>query len=426
MQGNEPDAVVEDVAPTTDGGATDVDSPEIEVSADPPPRRGRRRRGAAGKRGSGPAAHEAGGDDDPTNEAAGAADETDGTDQDAAADDAGDVDAKGGSDADAAAAETETESETVEDAGGAAGRAADAPCRYQSLTTLVEALLFSSDRPLTEARMADLVGLTGPKRAARIRGALAELDSACRATGRSFRPRKIAGGWQLLTVPVLGPLMARLHRDRQERRLSPAALETLSIVAYRQPVVRAELEAIRGVACGEVLRSLMEKRLIRVVGRAEELGRPLLYGTTRQFLEVFGLGSLDELPDVVGLERRPSTVLRKDTPAGEAGDSDSPASQPADAAAGATDRGATDASTGASTDASTDDSTDDSTEEAAGTMTDAAATVDGDSAATGASADTGEGDATASLRAADADDASDDDAMAAADSAGPTSTTVTE
>ena len=121
----------------------------------------------------------------------------------------------------------------------------------------------------------------------------------------------MAGGVQVLTVAEFGPLLARLHADRQSSRLSPAALETLSIIAYRQPIMRAELEAIRGVACGEVLRSLLERRLVKVVGRAEELGRPMLYGTTREFLKVFGLASLDDLPAVAGLERKPSVELKK-------------------------------------------------------------------------------------------------------------------
>jgi segregation and condensation protein B len=97
-----------------------------------------------------------------------------------------------------------------------------------------------------------------------------------------------------------------LHADRQQQKLSQAALETLSIIAYRQPVMRAEIEVIRGVACGEVLRSIMEKRLVKIVGRAEELGRPMLYGTTRDFLNIFGLASLDDLPDVQGLVREAS------------------------------------------------------------------------------------------------------------------------
>src|SRR5690606_7991210 len=90
--------------------------------------------------------------------------------------------------------------------------------------------------------------------------------------------------------------LAAFHRSRSTGRLSRAAIETLAIIAYRQPITRAELEAIRGVACGEVLRSLLERRMIQIAGRAEEVGRPMLYGTTRQFLDTFGLASLKDLP----------------------------------------------------------------------------------------------------------------------------------
>jgi segregation and condensation protein B len=209
-----------------------------------------------------------------------------------------DADAEVRADADADA-DAEDGAEDV-----AAGQGEDEACPQQSLTVRVEALLFASDRPLTERRLAQLCGLPAAGATARVRDALAELDGFLRATGRSFRPRKVAGGWQLVSLPVFGPLMARLHRDRQETRLSPAAMETLAIIAYRQPVLRAELEAIRGVACGEVLRSLLERRMISIVGRAEELGRPMLYGTTKQFLDVFGISSLDDLPEVAGLDRR--------------------------------------------------------------------------------------------------------------------------
>ena len=106
----------------------------------------------------------------------------------------------------------------------------------------------------------------------------------------------------MLTLPEYNSYLEKLHKVRGESRLSRAALETLAIVAYKQPATRAVIEAIRGVACGEVLRSLMDKGLIKVVGRAEELGRPMLYGSTRKFLEVFGLNTLDQLPQVEELE----------------------------------------------------------------------------------------------------------------------------
>jgi segregation and condensation protein B len=96
----------------------------------------------------------------------------------------------------------------------------------------------------------------------------------------------------------LAEWIRRLHGASEEMRLSTPALETLSVVAYRQPVVRAEIEAIRGVQCGEILRVLMERDLLRIVGRAEELGRPFLYGTTKRFLQVFGLRRLEQLPPI--------------------------------------------------------------------------------------------------------------------------------
>src|SRR5204862_3139685 len=103
-------------------------------------------------------------------------------------------------------------------------------------------------------------------------------------------------GFQLLTRSEFHPWLARLRRSSNELRLTPAARETLAIVAYRQPIMRADIEAIRGVQCGEILRLLMEKGLVRIAGRHDSLGRPVLYGTTKKFLQVFGLRSLRDLP----------------------------------------------------------------------------------------------------------------------------------
>jgi len=170
------------------------------------------------------------------------------------------------------------------------------------LSARVEALLMIIDRPQTEHRLAQWIGLSDRDGARRVNAAIAELNEAYERTGRAFRAERLAGGWQVLTQSEFGPLVSRLDRDRMQTRLSPSAIETLSIVAYRQPILRAEVEAIRGVACGEVLRSLLERRLIRIVGRAEELGRPILYGTSREFLKVFGLPGLEDLPMVAGME----------------------------------------------------------------------------------------------------------------------------
>lgn len=196
-------------------------------------------------------------------------------------------------------------------------------CADHPLAVRVEAVLLSTDRPMTEKRLADLLGLEGKDAAKTIRGAIEDLNQAYEHTGRSFRVESVAGGHQVMTMPAFGALLARLHADRQQSRLSQAALETLSIVAYRQPIMRAEIEAIRGVACGEILRSLMERRLVKITGRADELGRPMLYGTTRQFLKVFGMANLDDLPAVEGLSREAAYKAPKRRDESDNSDSDS-------------------------------------------------------------------------------------------------------
>lgn len=157
----------------------------------------------------------------------------------------------------------------------------------------LEALLFSTRHPLTSARLAELIDIPSAKA---LRHAIAALNELYESTGRSFRIEQVAGGYQMLTMPSFGPLLNKMHQREIDAKLSRSALETLSIIAYKQPVLRAEVEAIRGVASGETIRSLMEKHLVKIAGRAEEPGRPILYGTTKRFLEVFGLNSLKELP----------------------------------------------------------------------------------------------------------------------------------
>ncbi|MEM9881826.1 MAG: SMC-Scp complex subunit ScpB [Planctomycetota bacterium] len=158
----------------------------------------------------------------------------------------------------------------------------------------VEAALLTSERALSSGKIAEAVGLEHSRP---VNAAVAELNRQYEATGRAFRIEAVAGGWRVMTLPEHADVLAELRRSKSQGKLSAAALETLAIVAYKQPVLRAELESIRGVACGETLRSLMERHLVKIVGRAEELGRPMLYGTTKQFLEVFGLGSLKDLPE---------------------------------------------------------------------------------------------------------------------------------
>ncbi len=161
------------------------------------------------------------------------------------------------------------------------------------LVQVIEAILFSSDAPLSPGKLAQIVGLDSTKP---IRQTVEALNKIYEERQAAYRIEDRAGGYLLLTLPQYAQYIERLAKKKDEGRLTPAALETLAIVGYKQPITRAAVEAIRGVACGEVLRSLMEHNLVKIVGRAEEIGRPMLYGTTRYFLEVFGLANLKDLP----------------------------------------------------------------------------------------------------------------------------------
>lgn len=155
------------------------------------------------------------------------------------------------------------------------------------------ALIFAAAEPLSEARLQKL--LQRP-RMPRVRAALAALGERLSKAGLPLELRAVAGGWQLFTVAEQAPVVGRLVAQKGEERVSPAALETLAVVAYRQPVTKAEIEAIRGVQAGPMLRSLVDRGLVRVTGRAEVPGSPLLYGTTKKFLDSFGLGRIEDLP----------------------------------------------------------------------------------------------------------------------------------
>lgn len=166
----------------------------------------------------------------------------------------------------------------------------------EDLPARVEAALMTSDRGMTSARVAEALGLKGAGPA--VEESIHELNEVYTRTGRSFRIEKVAGSFQVVTLPDYADVLDGLKRAKETNKLSASQLETLAIVAYKQPVLRADVESIRGSASGEVLRALMDRHLVKIVGRAEELGRPMLYGTTKQFLEVFGLGSLKDLPEV--------------------------------------------------------------------------------------------------------------------------------
>lgn len=194
----------------------------------------------------------------------------------------------------------------------------------------VEAILLSTDRPLPPERLAAALKLirladdeaheaepghkpTGkPSSPAAVQAAceqvaaaVASLNAEYERSGRSFRIEQVAGGFRVMTLPDFAETIAEFHRSRLGAKLTRAAVETLAIIAYKQPITRAQLEAIRGVSCGEVIKSLMDRRIITIKGRAEELGRPMLYGTTRQFLDHFGLASIKDLPTVQELKPTP-------------------------------------------------------------------------------------------------------------------------
>ncbi|HEX4610537.1 MAG TPA: SMC-Scp complex subunit ScpB [Urbifossiella sp.] len=182
---------------------------------------------------------------------------------------------------------------------GPADAPPDAPLARDAKLARVEAVLLVADEPLPARRLADAAGLAD---AADARAQVERLRAYYDADGTAFQVAEIAGGYQLLTRPNMAKWLARLRRTGHDLRLTPAAMETLAVIAYRQPVMRAELEQVRGVACGEVVRQLMEKGLVRVAGRHDSLGRPQLYGTTKKFLQAFGLNTLKDLPEVEALK----------------------------------------------------------------------------------------------------------------------------
>jgi len=175
----------------------------------------------------------------------------------------------------------------------AAAPPAEGPCVRDVELARLEAVLLVAREPLPSRKLAQLASLADGTKA---RTLMRTLNRYYDQQGSAFRVEEVAGGLQLLSRPQFAPWLRRIQPRPVEVRLSAPALETLAVVAYRQPVLRADVEAVRGVQCGEILRQLIERDLVRIAGRSDELGRPLLYGTTRRFLQVFGLRSLEELP----------------------------------------------------------------------------------------------------------------------------------
>ena len=169
-----------------------------------------------------------------------------------------------------------------------------------TLESVVEAILFASDEPMSINR---LLKITEIGETTQIRDCVESLNEKYKNNNSAFHIEQIAGGYQMMTLSVYNSWLKKLLRVRTDNKLSQAGLETLAIISYKQPIVRADIEAIRGVGSGEMIRSLMYKGLVKIVGRAEVLGRPMLYGTTRRFLEIFGLNSLKDLPKVEELKK---------------------------------------------------------------------------------------------------------------------------
>jgi len=182
---------------------------------------------------------------------------------------------------------------------------------------VVEAMLFISDKPLTIEQIKDVVDNLD---AGGIRQIVSELNAEYEQLNRGIRITEVAGGFRMITPPALAPFLRKMYKQRRADRLSKPALETLAIIAYKQPLTRMEIETLRNVNVDGVISSLVEKGLIRITGRKNAPGRPFVYGTTRQFLEYFGLKSLDDLPkmekfsELKPIEEKP-VEEKKDEPA---------------------------------------------------------------------------------------------------------------
>ncbi len=167
---------------------------------------------------------------------------------------------------------------------------------------VIEALLFVSEKPLTIGEINEVLDNLD---AARINEILRELKGDYENENRGIRLEEIAGGFQLATSASAGPLLRKFYKQRDGKQLSKPSLETLAIIAYKQPLTRLDIESFRGVNADGVVKNLLEKGLIKIAGRKDVIGRPFVYGTTRQFLEYFGLNSLSDLPKMEDFSNLP-------------------------------------------------------------------------------------------------------------------------
>ena len=195
-------------------------------------------------------------------------------------------------------------------------KAEETPALLQSedLQKIIETLLFITDRPVKVSRLVDVIENTNAKE---VREAIRKLQDDYIVRGSAVQILEIAGGYQMCTKPEYGRWVRRLYNEKMTTRLSNAALETLAIIAYKQPLTRAEMESIRGVDVAGPLEKLLDRGLVRVVGRKDTIGHPMVYGTTDEFLRMFGLNKVAELPDLQVFAAKNLEEKQEDLPFGE-------------------------------------------------------------------------------------------------------------
>lgn len=179
-----------------------------------------------------------------------------------------------------------------------------------NIKAVIEALLFASEKPLYIEQIKKVLDNLEPDE---IRKALEEMRSDYEQSHRGIRINEVAGGFQMITSSDFAPFLKKFYKERHIERLSRPALETLAIIAYKQPVTRLQIESLRNVNVDGVMKTLLDKDLIRVAGRKKAPGRPKVYGTSRQFLEYFGLRSLEELPKVENFPTAAALDIKEET-----------------------------------------------------------------------------------------------------------------
>lgn len=215
------------------------------------------------------------------------------------------------------------------------------------LHRIVEAILFASQKPVSAKELSNFlkgaaeaakedpsIACFAKVKAPQLQDAIEQLEKEFAETGRAFEIRESAAGWQLVTKADFAPWLRQLFPENRQARLRAPAMETLAIIAYRQPITRADIEAVRGVAVDGVMQTLLDRNLVRIAGRAEIAGRPLLYETTQFFMEHFGLKNLDDLPNATELRRIP--LPKAEPPAAEESPATSPTPEPPPAEEGGT------------------------------------------------------------------------------------------